>query len=451
MATTYSTSLKLALIGDGDQSGIWGQTTNTNLGTLLEQAITGVQSITMIDANYTLTSFNGTLDEARNAVLVVTGTNSAVRDLIPPLVEKLYTIQNNTTGGYAIRVIGSSGTGVNIPNGTACLVYCDGTNFYSGLSGTSGNFTVNGNVTAVNLSTTSNVTATSFLLGNNATITNTLTSANVSATSLFATTSNATTFNGTTANVTTVNATTVNSTNVNTSNVTITGGTITGLASALPVASGGTGLTSPGTSGNVLTSNGTAWVSSAVVNGIQAQTFTSNGTFTIPAGITALKATVVGGGGGGGSNGGNFTSGGGAGGTGIAYLTGLTPGSTIAVTVGTGGAADTAGTFSRIASGTQSITTVTANGGGAGGGNVNQPGGAGGTSTGGTINIGGGGGGASDNGAGLGGNSIFGGGGRNSWTPGASPGTGNAPGAGGGGAWNTSGGAGANGIVIFEY
>lgn len=154
MATTYSTSLKLALIGDGDQSGIWGQTTNTNLGTLLEQAITGVQSITMSDANYTLTSFNGALDEARNAVLIVTGANNAVRDLIPPLVEKLYTIQNNTTGGYAIRVIGSSGTGVNIPNGTACLVYCDGTNFYSGLSGTSGNFSVNG---ALSVTSTSNL------------------------------------------------------------------------------------------------------------------------------------------------------------------------------------------------------------------------------------------------------------------------------------------------------
>jgi hypothetical protein len=144
MATTYSTSLKIALIGEGDQSGIWGQTTNTNLGTLLEQAITGVQSITMIDANYTLTNFNGTSDEARNAVLVVTGTNNAVRDLIPPVVEKLYTIVNNTTGGYAIRVIGASGTGVNIPNGATCLVYCDGTNFVNGLSGTTGNFTING-------------------------------------------------------------------------------------------------------------------------------------------------------------------------------------------------------------------------------------------------------------------------------------------------------------------
>jgi len=129
MASTYSTSLKLTLIGDGDQSGIWGQTTNTNLGTLLEQAITGVQSIVMSDANYTLTNFNGVLDEARNAVLVATGVNSAQRDLIPPVVKKLYIIANNTTGGQAIRVIGVSGTGVVIPNGTTAIVYCDGTNF----------------------------------------------------------------------------------------------------------------------------------------------------------------------------------------------------------------------------------------------------------------------------------------------------------------------------------
>lgn len=148
MASTYSTSLKLTLIGDGDQSGIWGQTTNTNLGTLLEQAITGVQSIVMSDANYTLTNFNGISNEARNAVLVVTGVNNAQRDLIPPVVEKLYTIVNNTTGGYPIRVIGATGTGVTIPNGVTALVYCDGTNFVNGLTGTSGNFSVNGTVTA---------------------------------------------------------------------------------------------------------------------------------------------------------------------------------------------------------------------------------------------------------------------------------------------------------------
>jgi len=160
-------------MGDGDQAGLWGQTTNTNLGTLLEQAITGVTSITMSDANYTLTSFNGVSDEARNAVLVVTGTNNAVRDLIPPVVEKLYTIVNNTTGGYAIRVIGASGTGVNIPNGATCLVYCDGTNFVNGLSGSAGNFSVAGNITATgnavitgNASVTGNVSVTGAITGN---------------------------------------------------------------------------------------------------------------------------------------------------------------------------------------------------------------------------------------------------------------------------------------------
>jgi hypothetical protein len=151
MASTYSTSLKLTLMGDGDQAGLWGQTTNTNLGTLLEQAITGVTSITMVDANYTLTSFNGITDEARNAVLVVTGTNNAIRDLIPPVVKKLYLIANNTTGGYAIRVIGTTGTGVNVPNGTTAWVYCDGTNFYTGINPVSAGGTGLGSLTANNV------------------------------------------------------------------------------------------------------------------------------------------------------------------------------------------------------------------------------------------------------------------------------------------------------------
>jgi hypothetical protein len=141
MASTYSPSLKLTLMGDGDQAGLWGQTTNTNLGTLVEQAITGVVSIVMSNANYTLSNFNGVSDESRNAVLVVTGANSAVRDVIPPVVEKLYTVVNNTSGGFAIRIIGATGTGVSIPPGITALVYCDGTNFIEAMS--SGTTSVN--------------------------------------------------------------------------------------------------------------------------------------------------------------------------------------------------------------------------------------------------------------------------------------------------------------------
>ena len=129
MASTYSPSLKLTLMGDGDQAGLWGQTTNTNLGTLVEQAITGVVSIVMSDANYTLTNYDGVSNEARNAVLVVGGANNAIRDLIPPVAKKLYIVANNTGGGFAIRVIGATGTGVNISSGATQVIYCDGVNF----------------------------------------------------------------------------------------------------------------------------------------------------------------------------------------------------------------------------------------------------------------------------------------------------------------------------------
>jgi len=165
MASTFSTTLRLELIGDGDQSGIWGQTTNTNLGTLLEQAITGVVNITMIDANYTLTNFNGVSDESRNAVLVVGGTNAAVRDIIAPLVEKLYVVRNNTLGGFGVRIIGVSGTGVTVPSGATVWVYCDGNNFNAIGTESVGNFEVNGNLlvtgntNAVAATYTSNVAA----------------------------------------------------------------------------------------------------------------------------------------------------------------------------------------------------------------------------------------------------------------------------------------------------
>jgi hypothetical protein len=136
MPLTYSPSLRLTLIGNGEQAGVWGTTTNTNLGTLLEQAITGVQTVTMADADVTLTNLNGTSDQARNAVLVVGGANTAVRDIIAPLANKIYIIVNNTTGGYGIRIRGATGTAVSIGAGVTTSVFCDGANFYTAFSGT---------------------------------------------------------------------------------------------------------------------------------------------------------------------------------------------------------------------------------------------------------------------------------------------------------------------------
>ena len=136
MPSSYSPSLRIELPGSGEQSGVWGTTTNNNLGTLLEQSIAGVQAITMTDANYTLSNYNGVSDEARKAVLVVSGTNAAVRDIIAPLTPKVYTIKNNTTGGFAINIRAPSGASVSIPNGVTSSVYCDGTNFNLALTQT---------------------------------------------------------------------------------------------------------------------------------------------------------------------------------------------------------------------------------------------------------------------------------------------------------------------------
>ena len=148
MASSYTTSLKIQEIGNGEQSGVWGSTTNTNW-TLIEQAVAGVQTITMSNSNYTLTNLNGVSDEARNMVLVVQGTNSGIYQVIIPSNQtKFYVVSNNTTGGYAITIgtTGVGGTLISIPNGVTAQVYTDGTNTYSAQTGSSGDFTINGNL-----------------------------------------------------------------------------------------------------------------------------------------------------------------------------------------------------------------------------------------------------------------------------------------------------------------
>ena len=161
MASSYTTSLKIQEIGTGEQSGSWGTTTNTNW-TLIEQAVAGVQTITMANANYTLTNLNGVSDEARNMVLVVTGTNSGIYQVIAPLNQpKMYVVYNNTTGGYAITIGASSGSIITIPNGVTAQVYTDGTNFFSAQTGSAGNFTVNGTLTAAGVTVTGALSAAS--------------------------------------------------------------------------------------------------------------------------------------------------------------------------------------------------------------------------------------------------------------------------------------------------
>jgi hypothetical protein len=150
----------------------------------------------------------------------------------------------------------------------------------------------------------------------------------------------------------------------------------------ITVSDGGTGLTSVGTSGNVLTSNGTAWTSAAPAGGFSnMQVFTSSGTFTVPTGITKVKVTVVGGGGNGGNTSGTGTAQGGAGGgAAIEYISGLTPGNTVSVTVGAAAGTSSFGAFCSATGGANGTETSAYNtGAGTGsGGNFNVSGGIGG-------------------------------------------------------------------------
>lgn len=168
MASTYSTTLRLELIGQGEQSGTWGITTNNNLGSLIEQAITGVQTITMGDATYTLTSYDGAIDESRNAVLVLGGTVTSPQNLIAPGVEKVYLVKNTT--GNTITIKTSGGNGAAIRNNSYAQVYCDGTDFYNATSSgnsVDGDLAVSGSITAG-----SNITATSNVIANTVRATN---------------------------------------------------------------------------------------------------------------------------------------------------------------------------------------------------------------------------------------------------------------------------------------
>lgn len=161
MASTYSSSLKLTLIGDGEQAGTWGSTTNNNWN-LIEEAVTGINGIDLTGlTTYTLTNFNGTTDEARNLALLFIGTPASTVTITAPLQNKFYIIKNAT--GQTISMTASGGSvSLSIPAGVTAQVYCDATNesgsgtgFYSAQTGAAGNFTVNGNLSVTGNQTSS--------------------------------------------------------------------------------------------------------------------------------------------------------------------------------------------------------------------------------------------------------------------------------------------------------
>jgi hypothetical protein len=126
MASTYSTNLKIELIGTGEQAGTWGTTTNTNLGTALEQAVVGKADVTMSSTTITLTLTNAnTAQNARAIYLNLTGSPGGAAVLEVPAIQKPYIVKNGSDQQVTIKVSGQ--TGVAIPTGKTALVYNNGT------------------------------------------------------------------------------------------------------------------------------------------------------------------------------------------------------------------------------------------------------------------------------------------------------------------------------------
>lgn len=133
--STYSPSLRIELITTGDQAGTWGNTTNTNLGTLIESGICGYVSVAVSAADQALTALNGVADESRNMVIALTTSTGAPFAVYAPPAEKVYIVYNASSYAatiYNSTILGNTtaaGTGVTVPAGKTMTVWSDGTNF----------------------------------------------------------------------------------------------------------------------------------------------------------------------------------------------------------------------------------------------------------------------------------------------------------------------------------
>ena len=127
MPSTYS-NLKIQLMATGENNTTWGDVTNVNLGTALEEAIAGSADVTFASANVTLTLTNTNASQtARNVRLRCTGTTGgSTRNLVVPSIEKPYIVQNDCADSIQVKT--AAGTGITIPAGKTAWVYADGTN-----------------------------------------------------------------------------------------------------------------------------------------------------------------------------------------------------------------------------------------------------------------------------------------------------------------------------------
>jgi len=137
MASTYSSNLKLQLMGTGDNAGAWGNVTNVNLGTALEESIVGSADVSFSsgDVTLSLTDDNAT-QPARNLRLNLTGTSGGARVLNVPAIEKLYIVNNGLADACTVKVSGQ--TGVSVPAGKTMILYNNSTDVVNAIDNLAG-------------------------------------------------------------------------------------------------------------------------------------------------------------------------------------------------------------------------------------------------------------------------------------------------------------------------
>lgn len=127
MPTSYSDLLRLAKQATGENNNTWGDIFNDNTLELIEEAIAGVEEVSVTAGNVTLTTANGTADQARAAALKFTGSPGTTRTTTIPSVNKIYMVHNATSDASSVIITTGSGGTLTLTDGQVSILYCDGT------------------------------------------------------------------------------------------------------------------------------------------------------------------------------------------------------------------------------------------------------------------------------------------------------------------------------------
>lgn len=127
--SNYTPNLRLTQPISGETG--WGEKVNNGITALLDSAVSGLVTIALADADYTLSVANGANDESRSMFITLTGSLSTTRNVICPSVSKLYFVRNATN--HAVNIKTATGTEVQVPVGKAMALQCDGQNVMSAI------------------------------------------------------------------------------------------------------------------------------------------------------------------------------------------------------------------------------------------------------------------------------------------------------------------------------